>query len=383
MTDERTDDIARFVAELEAGGVLSDAAWREAFTKVPRHVFLPAFFTSLPDGRWQAMDQSHPDYWRLVYADTTLTTQLDATIHPDPSVGPVAGTGTSSSTQPGLMAAMLDALRVTGGERVLEIGTGTGYNAALLAHRLNAQDVTSVEVDARVADAARQRLVVAGYHLSVITGDGEQGWRPAAPYDRLIATVSVPAVPRAWLAQVRDGGAIVASLWRDLGGAPLVRLEVDGDTAQGFFLPQPGGFMPVRSANRAMAALSAATRQIGISRTATVPSGVLHDDDAGLWLALQVPEVTWLGFTPDGGTDQVWLFAPDGSWAMVEDATVHVEQYGPRNLWDEVEAAYDRWGATGQPRRDRLGLTVTGTGEHQFWLDSPDATQWVDVPSRW
>jgi protein-L-isoaspartate(D-aspartate) O-methyltransferase len=379
MTDERSEDIARFVAGLEADGYLSDPLWKKAFGEVPRHLFLPTFFLSQPDGRWQAIDASHPDYWGRVYADATLTTQLDATISPDPDGGPVAGTGTSSSTQPGLMALMLDALRLSGGERVLEIGTGTGYNAALLAHRLGSANVTSVEVDAGVAELARQRLAAAGYRPTVVTGDGEQGWPDGTRYDRLIAMVSVPAVPSAWLGQVGDGGLIVVSLWRDLGGGPLLRLEVNGGSGQGFFLSESGGFMPVRTANRAKAALSTAIKQTGTTRPTRHPSVVLHHADAGLWLALLVRDVTWLGFTPTGGTEQMWLFASDGSWAAVDDTAQQVEQYGPRDLWDEIETVYDRWRDAGAPSRDRLGLTVTDTGAHRFWLDSPDAVMWDDA----
>jgi methyltransferase of ATP-grasp peptide maturase system len=379
VTDERSVDVARFLAGLEADGYLSDPLWKKAFGEVPRHVFLPRFFLPLPDGRWQAIDASHPEYWGQVYADTTLTTQLDGMISPDPDSGPRAGTGTSSSTQPGLMALMLDALRLSGGEQVLEIGTGTGYNAALLAHRLGAQNVTSVEVDPAVAELARGRLAALGYRPTVVTGDGEQGMPASVPYDRLIATVSVPAVPSAWLAQVRDGGVIVVSIWRDLGGGPLVRLEVNGGSAQGFFLPEAGGFMPVRAAARATAALSTAVEQFGTTRPTRHPSSVLHHADAGLWLALRVRGATWLGFTPDGGHEQVWLFAVDGSWAAVDDTAQQVEQHGPRDLWDEVEAGYDWWCDAAAPSRDRLGLTVTNTGAHRFWLDSPDTVVWTDT----
>ncbi|WP_431726937.1 ATP-grasp peptide maturase system methyltransferase [Verrucosispora sp. TAA-831] len=382
MTEQLSGHIPRFLSGLEADGYLSDPLWSEAFGEVPRHVFLPAFFLPLPDGRWQAIDAAHPDYWRMVYADTTLTTQLDGMVSPDPAGGPLAGTGTSSSTQPGLMALMLDALRLSGGERVLEIGTGTGYNAALLSHRLGAQNVTSVEVDPVVADSARQRITACGYRPTLVTGDGEQGWRENAPYDRLIATVSVPAVPPTWLAQVRDGGVIVVSLWRDLGGGPLVRLEVNGGSGQGFFLAQSGGFMPVRAADRAPAALSTAVKQTGTTRPTRHPSVVLHHADAGLWLALRVPEVTWLGFTPNGGNEQMWLFASDGSWAAVDDTAGQVEQYGQRDLWDEIESVFDWWRDAGAPTRDRLGLTVTDTGEHRFWLDSPDAVVWDDAGAR-
>jgi protein-L-isoaspartate(D-aspartate) O-methyltransferase len=101
--------------------------------------------------------------------------------------------------------------------------------------------------------------------------------------------------------------------------------------------------MPVRSAEQTGEALSVAVRQTGQTRPTTVPSDVLHHDDAGLWLALLVPGVTWLGFTPTDGSDQVWLFATDGSWAIVDDHAGSVEQYGPRALWDEIETAYEHW----------------------------------------
>ncbi|WP_025620610.1 ATP-grasp peptide maturase system methyltransferase [Salinispora cortesiana] len=379
MTEELSDYIAQFLAGLKADGYLSDPLWKKAFGAVPRHVFLPSFFLSLPDGRWQAIDTTHPAYWRMVYSNTTLTTQLDGAVGPDPDDGTLSGTPTSSSTQPGLMALMLDSLRLSGGELVLEIGTGTGYNAALLAHRVGAPNVTSVEVDPGVAKLARQRLSSLGDWPSVVTTDGERGWRDNGPYDRLIATVSVPAVPPAWLAQVRDGGLIVVSLWRDLGGGPLVRLEVNGGSAQGFFLAEAGSFMPVRAANRVPTALSMALKQTGTSRQNRRPSTVLHHPDAGLWLALRVQNVNWLGFTPDGGNEQVWLFAPDGSWAVVDDIAGQVEQFGPPALWNEVETVYDRWREMGAPSRDRLGLTVTSTGEHRIWLDNPDAVVWNDA----
>ncbi|WP_050563441.1 ATP-grasp peptide maturase system methyltransferase [Salinispora mooreana] len=379
MTEELSDYIAQFLAGLEADGHLSDPLWKQAFGAVPRHVFLPSFFLSLPDGRWQAIDTTHPAYWRMVYSNTTLTTQLDGAVGPDPDDGTLSGTPTSSSTQPGLMALMLDALRLSGGELVLEIGTGTGYNAALLAHRVGAPNVTSVEVDPGVAKLARQRLSSLGDWPSVVTTDGGRGWRDNGPYDRLIATVSVPTVPPAWLEQVRDGGVIVASLWRDLGGGPLVRLEVNGGSAQGFFLSEAGSFMPVRTCLQVPTPLSTALTQTGSRRQTRHSSTVLHHPDAGLWLALRVQSANWLGFTPDGGNEQMWLFAPDGSWAVVDDTAGQVEQFGPRELWDEVEAVYDRWREMGTPTRDRLGLTVTNAGGHRIWLDSPDAVVWNEI----
>lgn len=376
MTNLWWNNAQRFLAGLEADGYLTDPHWRQAFAETPRHLFLPAFFHPLPDGRWQPVGADSPDYWETVYSDTTLTTQLNGSIGPEPGTGPLVGEATSSSTQPSLMALMLDALRLDGGERVLEIGTGTGYNAALLAHRLGADKVTSVEVDPVVSAAARDRLSLAGHRPTVVVGDGRQGWETGAPYDRLIATVSVPDVPLVWLSQVRDGGVIVVSLWRDLGGGPLVRLDVNDGTAQGFFLPEAGGFMPVRSVTKAGQALSIAARQTGESRAAAMSGEALNDPEIGLWLALRVPGVSWLGFTPEGSGYQIWLFASDGSWSMLDTTTGKVEQFGPRRLWDEIEHVFSQWAAAGRPTRDRLGLTVTPTGEHRFWLDEPGNVQW-------
>ncbi|MEV4642807.1 ATP-grasp peptide maturase system methyltransferase [Actinoplanes sp. NPDC049548] len=378
MSTNHAEERAALTASLYDAGELTDPHLIDAFKGVPRAAFLPAFFVPTPDGRWRAIDSSSAEYLPMVYADTTLTTQLDGKVDPDPAAEPRKGLGTSSSTQPGLMASMLEALSLTGGERVLEIGTGTGYNAALLCHRLGDRQVTSVEVDQQVTDVARDRLRGLGYLPTVVTGDGAAGWPDRAPYDRVIATASFPTIPRAWVEQTVDGGLIVASLWRDLGGGPLVRLIVQGGQARGHFLAQFGGFMPTREVTMTADALSTALGQKGVTRPTRLRGDVLTHPHAGLWIALRVCGVTWTGFTPDGGHEQLWLFAPDGSWAVVEDAAGTVEQYGTRNLWDEVESVHQQWTDVDQPNRERMGLTVTRNGAHEFWLDDPANIQWRD-----
>ena len=102
----------------------------------------------------------------------------------------------SSSTKPDLMIRMLEALDVTDGMRVLEIGTGTGYNAALLAHRLEPEQVITMEIDPQVAAQARRALSDIGCGaVTVITGDGELGYPPGAPYDRVICTAACENIP--------------------------------------------------------------------------------------------------------------------------------------------------------------------------------------------
>ncbi|HWR47240.1 MAG TPA: methyltransferase domain-containing protein [Pseudonocardiaceae bacterium] len=125
----------------------------------------------------------------LVYSDTTLIT----------AVADYAERGVripvSSSSKPDLMVRMLEELDVTDGDRVLEIGTGTGYNAALLSHRLGSQNVFSLDVDPALIAAARPRLTRLGYHPTLAAVDGAAGLAGHAPYARIIATCSVPAIP--------------------------------------------------------------------------------------------------------------------------------------------------------------------------------------------
>src|SRR5437868_12588843 len=107
------------------------------------------------------------------------------------------------------MARMIDALALAPGMRILEVGTGTGYNAAVLAFVLGVEQVTSIEIDPEVAEQARTALHKAGYPVEVITGDGEDGYPPGAPYDRIMGTAAAHTVPYAWVEQTRPGGMIL------------------------------------------------------------------------------------------------------------------------------------------------------------------------------
>ncbi|MBX6769030.1 MAG: methyltransferase domain-containing protein, partial [Actinomadura rubrobrunea] len=169
---------ARLAAQLAEQGALTDPAWRRAVEAVPRHVFVPG--VSLV----------------LVYSDATLVTQHKQ--HPDQ---PGFAWATSSSTRPGFTLRLLHLLDIADGMDVLEIGTGTGYTAALLCHRLGSQHVTTVDIDPDLTRAARRHLAHAGYQPNVTTGDGLHGDPAHAPYDRVLATVAHEHVPYAWVEQ--------------------------------------------------------------------------------------------------------------------------------------------------------------------------------------
>lgn len=127
------------------------------------------------------------------------------------------GTHLSCASGPTIVAAMLNALDVHPGQRILEIGAGTGYNAALLAALAGKSgEVTTVDINADVTAAARRNLDNTGFrHVHVITGDGADGAPEHAPYDRIIVTVGAWDIPPAWWDQLAPGGRLVLPLrWR-------------------------------------------------------------------------------------------------------------------------------------------------------------------------
>lgn len=122
---------------------------------------------------------------------------------------PIGGGQTIS--QPYIVALMTQLLELHGDERVLEVGTGSGYQAAVLA--LLARDVYSIEIDAGLADSARVRLRALGYtNVSVRAGDGFYGWEEAAPFDAIIVTAVAPRVPERLIDQLKPGGCLVMPL---------------------------------------------------------------------------------------------------------------------------------------------------------------------------
>lgn len=364
---------AALAAELVRDGSLHTPAWRAAFERVPRHVFLRRFFRTMPDGRHEAVNQNRPDWLELVYQDQAWATQLDG----DDTVwdraaasGPVRGTPTCSSTMPSLMARMLEALNIDDGHRVLEVGTGTGYNAALLAERLGSNAVTSVDVDAGLVAGAQAALAEAGCAPIVDAVDGTAGYPARAPYDRLLATCSVAHIPTAWLVQVRPGGEVLTYLYRELGGNLPVRLTIaDDGSANGCFLTDQGYFMPARSHRGIDPTLRLAEAIHETGRT--TPTAIRLDGPALFLAALLAPGVGRLDFHPAGGEPQTWLFHTDGSWACHNTEAMTVEQAGPTTLWDAVEQAYTLWTELDGPEHNRFGLTITPDGAHLLWLDSP------------
>ncbi len=122
---------------------------------------------------------------------------------------------------------MTEALKLRGGETVLEVGTGSGYQAAVLAEI--ASRVYTIEIVTALADEARERLQRLGYgRVSVRAGDGYAGWPEAAPFDAIIVTAAAPRVPEPLKAQLKDGGRLILPVGED--EQELIVVKRRGDT---------------------------------------------------------------------------------------------------------------------------------------------------------
>ncbi|MEU6825610.1 methyltransferase domain-containing protein [Streptomyces atriruber] len=300
------------VREIEASGAWrDDPAWRAAFTAVPRHLFVPYYYVGAGGGYERLWGEDPDDrrrtrWLRGAYTDAPLATRVRD------------GDLVSSSSQPSLMAKMLVELDVREGDRVLEIGAGTGYNAALLAHRLGDDHVTTVDLDPEITESARQHLAAAGYRPAVVTGDGTAGCPEHGPYDRIIATCTLSSVPRAWLAQCRPGARILAPL-----ATGLIALTVrDAAHAEGRFLHTPAYFVPLRGGDartpyeQHIGGLPRRALQSDLFRfLLELTAGSLDPHEAlALWQREGRPVRERFGITASGPYEWAWLDDPEGPY---------------------------------------------------------------------
>jgi protein-L-isoaspartate(D-aspartate) O-methyltransferase len=213
MTEEHLALFRRHMVEIiemhfdlasdEIGTAKLDPQLRRALMEVPRHLFVPQ------------------SLMLMAYQDTPLPIGFDKTI-----------------SQPFIGAVMIELLKLEPGNRVLEVGTGYGYQAALMAEM--GAEVFGIEVVEEFAEAADTRFAALGYHVEVRIGDGSRGWPEHAPFDRVLVTAASSEAPPALVEQLKPGGRMIIPV----GGAEMQQLSMIEKGAGGQVTTRP--IMPVR-----------------------------------------------------------------------------------------------------------------------------------------
>ncbi|MBT2386547.1 methyltransferase domain-containing protein [Streptomyces sp. ISL-11] len=345
---------------------------RAAIDALPRHQFAPDRLWHWDGHAYVPVDRSDDAArWAAeVYAspDAAAVTQV------------TAGLATSSLSCQAVVVDMLDSLLLEPGQRVLELGTGTGWNAALLAWRTGPGQVISVEVDPDLATPARTRLDALHPGVMVKVGDGAAGWPLGAPYERVISTYAVEYLPWAWVEQTRPGGRIVTP-WGQLGHVALTVAD-DGQSASGW-VQGLAQFMPARSTttHRAHGFGQVRGTQAADDKRPFVRDLQPLQQDWHLRFAVRValPDVQ-ITMAEDGDGLNAWIHDGIASWAVLSalgDGTTVVDQGGPRRLADELEEAWDRWITAGSPELYDFGMTIKADGTQYMWAnDAATGPRW-------
>lgn len=383
------------VHTLRERGFLSDPALQAAFTSVPRHLFLR---------------DTTPD---LVYSDTSVPVRFDS-----------SGEVICSATMPSMVAYMLEQLDLFEGANVLQVGTGTGYVAALLRHLVGETGtVTSLEIDRGIVNLAEDNLLHATIpNIKVVHVDGAEGYAPRAAYDRILASAGIWDIPLAWLRQLKPHGRIVAPVSIDgLQVTASFTMQPDGTLLCDHAMPSAFVYM------RGSAAPPNIRKRVGSTALALISdevnkldSATLHlllssdQEQSGLSTSLNTSEY-WYGFLPYMmlnepehevfalydvmGGQKAYGIEGEGFAVFTPASACFVPYYGLGyvNIFAGVDAFFTveeqlkAWQQAGRPGIDRLRLRFIpkSMGEPEItqgklynrydhylhaWLDMPDAS---------
>jgi protein-L-isoaspartate O-methyltransferase/cytochrome P450 len=343
----------------------------EAFRSVDRADFVPAYF--LPDPvarrtwpiRWKSFSQADGAAWAdRLYSPRALVTK----------VGP-DGLPVSSSTDPLLMIEMIKALRPGTGDRILEVGTGTGYNAAILSHVVGGTGrVVSVEIDDEVISVARSRL--RGYpNVRAEHADGVQGFAGEAPYQGILVTANAARVEPAWIYQLAPGGRLVVNLNGPIVSGLFAGRASSAGTLTGRFLEFPQvGFTPLHGHPTDADLLAgdigidSADEMTGENVSADVAAALVDDEDALAFIQFALEVRRSLHEIVGRGERQRGVAFHRGGkscWIFLGDSTAHTGQArcgGDSRLLEDLLHAHACWMSLGAPRKADLELEIGAGG---------------------
>ena len=369
MLGDLIDRYVRRLKEEACGAPLKSPVVEQALRTVPRHLLVERFWYARYDPAAEperpvehVLDPEAPDpeLLELVYSDEALLTRLDD-----------QGRATSSTSQPSIVVVMLELLDLAPGMRVLEIGAGTGYNAALMAELVGDPAlVTTIDIQAEVVTQTRRLLTNAGYgDIQVLQGDGALGHPEGAPYDRIVATVGCPDISWKWAEQLGGDGFMLIPLQHGgPGAAPLVEIHRENGHLAGR-LPAYAGFMPLQGRMAGPNLWPSELPSPGDQEPQTFPLFPALEESRMDWASYRAGRRAWWDFhfflalcdRRAVRTFRLGMVDPAGS--MLEIAPEGVLVWGDPALYEELAAIYEHWEELGHPRLIDWQVEIHPKGE--------------------
>jgi protein-L-isoaspartate(D-aspartate) O-methyltransferase len=382
---------AAMIEALSGRGAVSDPAVLEAMGRVPREAFVPRFWTLPPP--LQAGTPAHVRQWWVEDDDegaaaVDLVYDVDRAlgIRGDPRVSdPTAGARvTSTASAPRIVGSMLELLDLAPGMSVLEIGAGSGYNAALLREIVGSQgSVVSVDIDAALVAETANRLEAAGYgDVHVVAADGYFGLPQRAPFDRVVATVGCIDVAPAWLDQLAPDGFCLVPLQHD-GWHPLTRIARGEAGITGLVVGR-SGFVAIRGhqAGRSPWPHAAPLGPDPEAEWADLPAGLAADlrpeEGREAIGGRRMWDLAYLLALEDRRTASLLSLADDGSTAAIDPGRGQIGWAGPGgpSMRARLLEVAQRWVTLGRPSLgDYTGaFTPLATAAPE---QDPAVAQWI------
>ncbi len=338
----------------EIAKVVPDEQIIAAFEDVPRHIFVPSFYDRLAPGKreWRQISSTeNEEIWmQEVYTNRPLTTAIDSHGYP-----------VCSSSLPTIMAQMLQVLHLKPDSRVLEIGTGTGYNAALLAHIVGPKNVVSIDInDALLKDAHDRIAQTTGGGVLLIHMDGRDLSR-LGTFDAIVVTAATTCFVPSWLNAMAPGGRLLFNWNTSLTKAMIVLNQQDG-SVQGQVCPFGGDFMLLQDGNGydfgmpPKLAFSNFSEELDLRKTIT-------DPDVKFFLRVMLPNLVFHRYRT--GKEPSYALQDEKTDRMVHFYPTRIK--GDLSLYQEIREVLRRFDLLHRPLRTVFHVKIKEDGSMIFY----------------
>ncbi len=333
----------KYVDELKGKGVIKSKSVERAFREVYRHQFIERYYQANKEGKFEygGKSYSRKDFTlsdikslKAVYSDRAFLTKISPP---------------SSTSQPTLIADMLEKLELGKGMKILEIGAGTGYNAALMREIVgNKGTVTTMDIQEDVANQTRRILKDTGYpDIEVILDDGANGFPRNAPYDRIIATVGCPDISSAWSDQLcKEGFMLIPLQQGSEGNEPLVKIYYKSEEKQVGEFVGWSGFMSIQGklSIKQERSFKEVSNLLNEKRAFTQPFPPLEKEEIlsfSLFVAIKDRRHFISQWKPG-------LWDKGQGAVLLDEGEIHL--YGKEPPYQDFKMLFSRWEKLGKPK---------------------------------